>query len=122
MYYSCVGSLPKPRFRLIDDDEKRKTNAAEYVVDRNGRTSAPPALMGTASCKCINKLKFQRNWDDRLIRSRNKTAPEDPLEAAVLCGESLGVMLASREKSGQASDPTFVRGKLVDKNGRCYSS
>ena len=45
--------------------------------------------------------------------------PEEPLEAAVLCGESLGVMLASREKSGQASDPTFVRGKLVDKNGGC---
>ena len=82
----------------------------------------PPAMMGTASCKCINELKFQRNWDDRLIQSRNKTAPEEPLEAAVLCGESLGVMLADREKSGQASDPTFVRGKLVDKNGGCAIS
>ena len=55
--------------------------------------------MGTASCKCIKELQFLRNWDDsRLIQSRNKTAPEEPLEAAVLYGESLGVMLASREK------------------------
>ena len=78
--------------------------------------------MGTASCKCINEREDPRNWDERLIRSRNKTAPEEPLEAAVLCGESLGVMLADREKSGQASDPTFVRGKLVDKNGGCAIS
>ena len=81
---------------------------AEYVVGRNGSTLPPPALMGTASCKCIKELKSLRNWDYRLIRSRNKTAPEEPLGAAVLCGGSLGVMLASREKSGQASDPTFV--------------
>ena len=78
--------------------------------------------MGTASCKCINEREDPRNWDERLIRSRNMTAPEEPLEAAVLCGESLGVMLADREKSGQASDPTFVRGKLVDKNGGCAIS
>ncbi len=75
--------------------------------------------MGMASCKCIKERKDARNWDERLIRWRNKTAPEEPLEAAVLCGESLGVVLAGREKSGQASDPTFVRGKLVDKNGGC---
>ena len=50
--------------------------------------------MGTASCKCINEHKDPRNWDDRLIRSRNKTVPEEPLEADVMCGESLGVMLA----------------------------
>ena len=89
------------------------------VMNNECYMGPPPALMGMASCKCINELKFQRNWDERLIRSRNKTAPEEPLEAAVLCGKSLGVVLAGREKSGQASDPTFVRGKLVDKNGGC---
>ena len=31
-------------------------------------------------------------------------------------------MLAGREKSGQAADPTFVRGKLVEKNGGCSFS
>ena len=76
-------------FELIDDDEKRQINAAEYIVGRNGSTSAPPALMGTASYKCIKERKDPRNWDERWIRSRNKTAPEEPLEAVVLCGESL---------------------------------
>ena len=52
-------------FELIDDDEKRKINAAEYVVGRNGSTSAPPALMGRASCKCIKERKDPRNWDER---------------------------------------------------------
>ena len=71
-------------FELIDDDEKRQINAAEYVIGRNGSTSAPPALMGTASCKCINEREDPRNWDERLIRSRNKTAPDEPLEMRLL--------------------------------------
>ena len=44
-----MGLYLKPRFRLIDDDEKLHINVTEDVVVQKGCTHPPPALMGTAS-------------------------------------------------------------------------
>ena len=62
------------------------------VMNNECYMGPPPAMMGTTSCKCIDLPNSRRTWYDRFIRPRKKTSPKEPLEAAILCGKSLGVL------------------------------